>query len=81
MKLSQTDHHSVIQQIAELLLERQPIDLEELMIIPTATVAQCLGLSVSMVPRRFPITVIGERTRGVQLKTLKEFIAKNTKQP
>jgi hypothetical protein len=81
MKLSEMDHQAVIQQIAALLLERQPIDIEELVIVPTAMVSQCLGLSVAMVARRFPITEVGQRTRGVKLKTLKEFISKNTKQP
>jgi|GEM_PF-3391982 len=79
MQLSEMDHQAVTRQIAELLLARQPIDLEELVIVPVAMVSQCLGLSPSMVSRKFPITEVGQRTRGVKLKTLKEFISQNTK--
>ena len=81
MTLNAYDHNLVIAKIAEVLMAGVKIDLDELTIIPTATVAQCLGLSPSAVSRRFPITEIGTRTRGVALKTLREFIAKNTKRP
>ena len=37
LKLSKEDYAAVILQIAELLLKANPINLDEIMVIPTAT--------------------------------------------
>lgn len=81
LKLSEHDHAAVIQQIAELLLKANPINLDEIIVIPTATVAQCTGLSPKSVQRKFPITALSPQKQGVILKTLREYIAKNTRPP
>ena len=79
LKLTKHDHAAVILQIAELLLKANPIHLDEIMVIPTATVAQCTGLSPRSVQRKFPITTISRQKQGVLLKTLREYLAKNTR--
>ena len=81
LKLTKHDHAAVILQIAELLLKANPIHLDEIMVIPTATVAQCTGLSPRSVQRKFPITTISKQKQGVLLKTLREYLAKNTRPP
>jgi hypothetical protein len=81
LKLSEHDHAAVIQQIAELLLKANPINLDEIIVIPTATVAQCTGLSPKSVQRKFPITALSKQKQGVILKTLREYMAKNTRPP
>ena len=64
LKLSEHDHAAVIQQIAELLLKANPINLDEIIVIPTATVAQCTGLSPKSVQRKFPITALSKQKQG-----------------
>ena len=81
LKLSEHDHAAVILKIAELLLKENPIDLDEIIVIPTATVAQCTGLSPRSVQRKFPITELSKQKQGVLLKTLREYLAKNTRPP
>jgi hypothetical protein len=81
LKLTEHDHAAVIQQIAELLLKANPINLDEIIVIPTATVAQCTGLSPKSVQRKFPITALSKQKQGVILKTLREYMAKNTRPP
>jgi hypothetical protein len=81
IKLSSHDQKAVIAQIAELLLTRNPIDLDEITVIPTAMVAQCTGLSPKSVQRKFPITELSKQKHGVLLKTLREYLAKNTRPP
>jgi hypothetical protein len=81
LKLTKHDHAAVIRQIAELLLKANPIDLDEITVIPTAMVAQCTGLSPKSVQRKFPITMISTQKQGVLLKTLREYMAKNTRPP
>jgi len=81
LKLSEHDHAAVILKIAELLLKENPIDLDEITVIPTAMVAQCTGLSPRSVQRKFPITTISAQKQGVLLKTLREYLTTNTRQP
>ncbi|MFN4805234.1 MAG: hypothetical protein ACK56K_03745 [Akkermansiaceae bacterium] len=81
LSLNKADHELVIQKIAELILAGMSFDPEELIIIPTATVAQFTGLSPKSVQRKFPITEISKQKQGVLLKTLREYLAKNTRSP
>lgn len=79
--LSKKDHDAVIEKIAELLIKEHHIDLDEITVIPTATVSQLTGLSPKTVQRRFPITELSKQKQGVILKTLREFLARNTRPP
>ena len=79
--LSKKDHDAVIEKIAELLIKEHHIDLDEITVIPTATVSQLIGLSPKTVQRRFPITELSKQKQGVILKTLREFLARNTRPP
>lgn len=81
LKLTEHDHAAVILQIAELLLKANPVSLDEIIVIPTATVAQCTGLSPKSVQRKFPITELSKQKQGVILKALREYMAKNTRPP
>lgn len=81
LTLNQKDHEAVIERIAEILVSRIHIDLDELVIISVATVAQITGLSQKSVSHKFPITEISSQKRGVLLKFLREHIAKNTRYP
>lgn len=79
--LSKKDHDAVIEKIAELLIKEHHINLDEITVIPTATVSQLTGLSPKTVQRRFPITELSKQKQGVLLKTLREFLARNTRPP
>ena len=79
--LSKKDHDAVIEKIAELLIKEHHINLDEITVIPTATVSQLTGLSPKTVQRRFPITELSKQKQGVILKTLREFLARNTRPP
>ena len=81
LPLKKEDYDKVILKIAELILERMSFDPEELIVIPTATVAQFTGLSSKSVQRKFPITEISAQKQGVILKTYREYLTKNTKSP
>ena len=81
MNLSPKDHDAVLQKIAEILVQQLSCNLDELIVIPTATVAQLTGLSPKSVQRKFPITEISTQKQGVLLKTLREYLEKNTRVP
>lgn len=81
LNMNKEDYERVILKIAELILERMVFDPEELIVIPTATVAQCTGLGAKSVQRKFPITEISKQKQGVILKTFREYLTKNTKSP
>ena len=62
--LSKHDSDAVIRKIAEILVERHQIDVEELIVIPTAAVAQYTGLSLKSVQRKLPITELSKQKQG-----------------
>lgn len=79
--LSKKDREAVIEKIAEILIARIYIDLDEFIVIPTSTVAQLTGLPPKSVSNKFPITEMSSQRRGVLLKTLRDYLQKNTRQP
>lgn len=79
--LSKADHQAIIQKIAEIIAAKISIDLDELIVIPTATVAQLTGLSPKSVSNILPITEVSSQKRGVILKTLRNYLLKNTREP
>ncbi len=81
LTLDKKDHDAVIEKIAEILASRIHIDLDELVVISTATVAQLTGLSPKSVSHKFSITEISSQKRGVRLKDLRDYLKKNTRQP
>ena len=81
LHFSKEDRDAVIQKVAEIMVERMNFNPEELIVIPTATVAQCTGLQPKSVQRRFPITEVSTQKQGVLLSTLREFLKKNTRLP
>lgn len=81
LALNKEDYDKLIQKIAEMILERMSFNPEELIVIPTATVAQCTGESPRNVQRRFPITTISKQKQGVIMKTLRVYLENNTRPP
>ena len=81
LQLSKEDRDAVRRLVAEMLIKQINLDPAELIVIPTATVAQWTGLSPKSVQRRFPITIISTQKQGVLLSTFQEYLKKNTRQP
>lgn len=81
LQLSKEDRDAVRHLVAEMLIKQINLDPAELIVIPTATVAQWTGLSAKSVQRRFPITIISTQKQGVLLSTLQEYLKKNTRPP
>jgi hypothetical protein len=81
LHISKEDREALIRVMAEMLMQRINFDPAELIVIPTATVAQWTGLSPKSVQRRFPMTIISTQKQGVLLSTFQEFLKKNTRPP
>lgn len=81
LQFTAKDRSEVNEKIAEMILSRLNVEIAELIVVPTATVAQWTGLSPKSVQRRFPMTIISTQKQGVLLSTLQEYLKKNTRPP
>jgi hypothetical protein len=73
-KISPAVNELVAQKIMERLEEL--VDFPSLITLPLDVVGQCLGLGPAQVRRRLPTRPMGVRKRGVSLRDLLDYQAK-----
>ncbi len=71
--LSERTSAKLRSEIARLLVNRNPLDFDELIVIPTACAVQFLDMEPKTFQRKFPMTIISWAKQGVILKTLKNY--------
>jgi hypothetical protein len=71
----------LIKIIREMYTLKFSVNLDDLIVIPTASVSQFTGLTQKTVQRRFPITSISTQKQGVILSIYKEYLRNNTRHP
>lgn len=71
----------MVRHIAESLMTSSRIGIDQITVIATSMVAQLFGMSAKHVPRIFPVTSVTSQKQGVVLRTLREYLEKNTKVP